>query len=421
MAKQGDVKSSSGDATHRLGPLLAQLRQKQGYSLQKLAQASGVSAAYICRLESGERHPTRERLQSLTAVLIPDANQTETDELLIAAGFAPVNFRNFMGRQDVLEIFQKAHAANPDDFTAYIALVLSLIRSGQHDAARKHITEGMQRFDDMVQLQALMAVLELSKQNFAQAIRFQQEAIRCFELHPQDQVMKQTDLLLSLGVMHFEQGNGFAYARLRALADGSLADAEQQTRLAAVSLQAAAGVFEQALDIDPNDVYIQDELARVHFTLAYIKPGTEGSEHWRASIVSFERTLCSPDKHELGYQALLQSTAFLALAYSKCGDFAKAWFTSSIVEACLPNYWLIHYVKACYYGLNIQQEHQGRRDQATEPLFQACLQALDQAVSIDDSQNRAREEALIDPDLAVIRKTFPDEFQAIISKEKSKA
>lgn len=420
MAKNAKSKSQKPqrDDKSRLGVLLSELRGKRKLSMQKLAQATGISAAYICRIESGERHPSRELLQNLADVLLPESSQVEKDELLIAAGFAPVNFRNFMGRQDVLSIYQKALSENPQDFRSYISLVLSLIRSNQHEQARKQINEGMQQFDDMVQLQALMAALELSKQNFDQAVRFQQEALRYYELETDRHRfnLKLQDLLLGLGVMHFELGHTLAYRRSAAQESGDIHETERLGTEAMKALTEAGDVFKRALDVEPTDVYILDELARVYFTMAYIQSESQADTYWRSSIDAFERAICSPDKQSLGYHSLLQSTAFLALAYSKCGLFDKAWFTISIVEACLPNFWLIHYIKACYFGLKIQKEFQGQKSQASEPLFQNSLVALEKAMSINDNQNHAREEAMLDPDLMPLRREYSVEFQTLISK-----
>lgn len=423
MAKKAKKKTT--EAENRLGVLLSELRQKRKLSMQKLAQASGISAAYICRIESGERHPSRELLQTLADVLIPETNQADKDELLIAAGFAPTNFRNFMGRQDVLTIYQKALAQNPLDFRSYIALVLSLIRSGQHEQARTHINEGMQRFDDMVQLQALMAALELSKSNHEQAIRFQEEALRYYQLEEKKERLNltYTDLLLGLGVMHFDRGHILSYARMRAQEDGDQAAALAHGEKALLSLHQACRVFQQSLEIDPDDVYVLDELARVHFTVAYNQVGDQLKhsqdnrlEHWRSCIDAFERAVCSKNKQDLGYHALLQSTAFLALAYSKAGDFKQAWFTISVVEACLPNYWLIHYVKACHFGLKILNQHDGQRTGASEGLFKESLNALEKSVLISDPHNQAREEAALDPDLEPLRIQANTEFRLIMSK-----
>lgn len=408
---------------NRLGAQLAQLRQQRGFSMQKLARETGVSAAYICRIEAGERHPSKELLESLANFLIPETNQADKDELLIAAGFAPNNFRNFMGRQDVMAIYQKTLVKNPQDFKTYIALVMSLIRSGQHEQACEHINQGIQRFDDMVQLQALMAALELSKQNFEQAIKFQEEAIRYFHLESDKAHLNLglSDLLLSLGVMHFERGHVFAYNRIRALNDQDAAAAESATHQALEFLKGARRIFREALEIDPKDVYILDELARVYFTLAYIQPEAEAAKSWKSCIKAFEQVLVSPEKQCLGYHALLQSTAFLALSYSKAGKFDRAWFTINVVEACLPNYWLVHYVKACYYGLLIQSgeaepgaESPGDKD--SDSLYESCLEVLKKAASVVDDHNLTRQEAPLDADLEPVRQRFPKEFQQALQR-----
>lgn len=410
-------KRKNNDNQGLLGAQLARLRQQRGYSMQKLARETGISAAYICRIEGGERHPSKDLLDTLANFLLPETNQAEKDELFIAAGFAPNNFRNFMGRQDVMAIYEKELAKNPLNFKIYIALVLSLIRAGRHQLASQQINEGMQRFDDIVQLHALMAALELSKQNYPQAVRFQEDAIRNFHLvENKDSLnLRLSDLLLSLGVIHFERGHLFAYGRLRCQAAQDTAGMLEQEQQALGFLKAAQRAFREALEVDPLDVYILDELARVSFTMAYLQSGAEAEKAWKATLKAFEQVLSSPDKQSLGYHSLLQSTAFLALAYSKAGKFDKAWFTINVVEACLPNFWLIHYVKACYYGLQIRGLMSGTSAQteALEPLYESCLQSLKKAASVKDDENMTREEARLDPDLEPLRNYNPKAFAAI--------
>lgn len=417
MAKVTDSKK---EPSHSLGDLLFQLRKKNGLSMQKLANLTEISPAYICRIESGERKPSRDLLEAILTHLIPNANQAEKDEVLIAAGYAPVNLKNFMGREDVLAIYQKSLAADPDNFKAYIGFITSLIRSQQYDVARQHIQQGMQKFDDMVQLQTLLATLEMSKGNYQQAILFQQEALRYYQSSKKHPELKLNDLLLSLGVMYFEQGNHFAYQRIEALNQGEDKLVKKHTKSALDALQAALTTFEDAMKVDPEDVYILDELARVHFTLAYILPAESSQEHWLASIEAFEKTLYSSQKQVLGYEALLQSTAFLALAYSKSGNFSAAWFTINTIEACLPNYWLIHYIKACYFGLRIESEHKGQRNKQSEPLFQSCLKTLATAFAVQDPHNRAREEAVVEPDLESVKKLCPKEWKALFRLKEKK-
>ena len=124
------------------------------------------------------------------------------------------------------------------------------------------------------------------------------------------------------------------------------------------------------------------------------------------------------NKQDLGYKALLQSTAFLALAYSKVQDFDRAWFTLNIVEACLPHFWLVHYIKACYFGLRIQAEYQGQYHKQSKSLFEEALAALQEAVMTIDMDNRAQKEALLEPDLEPIRQFCAKQFQSIVQGAK---
>jgi len=409
----------TADQKNLLAKQLLSLRKQRKLSMQKLAEAVGVSAAYICRLEAGERHPSRELLVKLSQVLMPyPGTHKDKDELLIAAGFAPSNYRNFMGRQDVLSLYEQAVAENPDDFKAYIALVISHIRVTHYERAEELIQSGMQHFDDMVQLQALMAALELARQDFDRAIQFQSEAIHHFQLaEAQNTQLRLADLLLSLGVMHFEKGHQQAYDAQVALSRKEIQAATQVTQQALQSLAAAKKAFTQALAAEPEDIYILDELARVNFTVAYLLEPEQAASHWLASIEAFEKSVCSPDKEALGYDALLQSTAFLALAYSKASQFQQAWFTINVVESCLPNYWLIHYIKACYFGLRFQHEMGGKRlSQPGKLLLQSSLKALTKAVQISEDKPKTLIEAKLEPDLRAVRQHCRVEFESLLSQ-----
>ncbi|MBF2054413.1 MAG: helix-turn-helix domain-containing protein [Candidatus Sericytochromatia bacterium] len=407
--------------THILGQQLARLRKQRRLSMQKLADAVGISAAYVCRLEAGDRKPSRELVQKLADVLLSQNQQVEKDELLIAGGFAPVNYRsrNLMGRQDVMALYENILRENPEDFKAYIALVVNHIRSGNLEPAHQMIQEGLARFDDMVQLQALMAALELAKQNFDQAIQFQKEALHYYGVSPeQSRFLNEQDLLLGLGVMHFERGHDETYAAQLARSQKQNTQAKTLEQKAFETLNQAKAIFEQALDLDPADIYILDELARVNFTLAYLLSPEEALPYWQASIVAFEKTVCAPQKEDLGYKPLLQSTAFLGLAYAKAQQFQQAWFTLNVVEACLPNYWLVHYLKACYFGLLFLAEHGNKKKLSTteQNYLQQALQALEKSAAISDDENRACAEAMLDPDLAPLRKYCTADFDALLKK-----
>ena len=76
---------------------LKALRVKGGKSRYRLAQYSGIDQAYILRLESGERaNPSRDVVMMLSLALVENSEGVtvhDVDELLLAAGYAPLRRR----------------------------------------------------------------------------------------------------------------------------------------------------------------------------------------------------------------------------------------------------------------------------------------------------------------------------------------
>jgi transcriptional regulator with XRE-family HTH domain len=76
---------------------LKQLRDKSGKSRYRLAQYSGISEAYILRLERGERaNPSRDVVLMLGLALVENSDSVsvwDIDELLLSAGYAPFRRR----------------------------------------------------------------------------------------------------------------------------------------------------------------------------------------------------------------------------------------------------------------------------------------------------------------------------------------
>lgn len=76
---------------------LQQLRKKAGKSRYKLAQWSGLSEAYLLRLESAERaNPSRDVLLMLALALVAESDKIDLfdiEELLWSAGYAPFRRR----------------------------------------------------------------------------------------------------------------------------------------------------------------------------------------------------------------------------------------------------------------------------------------------------------------------------------------
>jgi transcriptional regulator with XRE-family HTH domain len=67
--------------------LLADLREGQGWSQSRLGDEAGYDHSYICKLESGQRTPSRDTIAALAEVL--DLSTTDRCSLYICAGFLP--------------------------------------------------------------------------------------------------------------------------------------------------------------------------------------------------------------------------------------------------------------------------------------------------------------------------------------------
>ncbi len=83
---------------------LKQIRKKANTSRYKLAQWSGLSEAYLLRLESGERaNPSRDVVLMIALALVANSNTIDIfdiDELLESAVYAPLRRRQNAGAMD---------------------------------------------------------------------------------------------------------------------------------------------------------------------------------------------------------------------------------------------------------------------------------------------------------------------------------
>ena len=77
--------------------MLKRLRTKAGKSRYKLAQWSGLSEAYLLRLENGERtNPGRDVVLLIALALVHDSPSVDVydiEELMLSANYAPLRKR----------------------------------------------------------------------------------------------------------------------------------------------------------------------------------------------------------------------------------------------------------------------------------------------------------------------------------------
>lgn len=379
---------------------LQALRKDRRLNMDQLAQAVGVSKSFISLLESGGRQPSREVVLSLAAALIAADSDTATqdklrDELLILAGFMPVNPRAVNAYRDTLQVYMQALAENPEDFRLFSRWILALIRAERQEEAYKHIQEGLQRFQETAYMQCLLAHLELSKGNYEAAVISQESALKHVQQKPVP-YLSEVDLIFNLGAIHFLMG----HQHMR----------EGEQELALQQYAQAIEMMEKALAKDSlpaGDVYILDEYARLLFNRAYL---TQMTSDWEQTIAAYRRVIIHPQKSELGVNALRESAAFLAHAYTQKQDFASAELTLGLLSAFQADYWLVNYLQACLYTALHRHTQEGDwLDRALLALGNALQQSFE-AVSA---------EAVHDPDLAPLRQARPQDFRALFKEKKS--
>lgn len=377
---------------------MAQLRQQTGIRMDTLSQRVNVSKSYISLLESGERKPSREVVEKLALAFFPEGDESGLDEMLILAGFAPVNLDSFSQHPDLVTHYEAALAENQQDFKTFTLLVIALIKTGKYEKATQKIQQGFQVFSESVYLQALLAQLELARGHFEAAAVAQEAAIESFRrTQPTPGLaIGLSDLVYNLGEIYFIRG-------YRALAKGKTLEAQ-------TSFAQAKDIFEQALALAPQDIMILDERARVLFNLADLAAPESAQSLWEQTRHSFQQVLASPHKYQLGVTPLKESGAFLAHAFTKSGQWEEAELLLSVLTACSPSYWLGHYLEACFFSLRYD-------NQAQDQWLERALISLQRALAQKEGGSHSRYQAEHDPDLKNLRLYKQTAFQNLIHKE----
>jgi len=409
-------------ARHKLKPVKATrfslrtavLRKQAGLTMTALSKKVGVTPSYISLLEAGERQPSREIVLRLAEIFF-DPNDTQAlDELLMLAGLSPVTYKPDQSASDPMVLFEQALAIAPTDFHTFNTLIRYLIRHHQLEAAENRILDGMKRFHNAWQLQALMAHLQLSLHNFEAADKSQQSALELYTKQPKNQQIakEHADLYTNLGMIHFLWGMKQLEASKLARQEQTQTQCRNTEQAAKQAFQTACTHYQAALALNPTDIFLLDEYAQVRFNIADLATGKDKSQLWQAAIESFIEVVCSEQVHTLGLANVREANVFLLHAHTKSGQFDEARKLIGIMQSCHPDYWLIYYAKAAYFSLL------GQTRQEPE-LAQQGFAALKQALSLRHPQNQSRQYARDDADLAYLRKQNPGDWQTLIESEAS--
>lgn len=394
--RQSEPKVSASE----FGKRILSLRQETSQTMTDLAEKLDVSEAYISLLESGKRHPSRKIVEKLVKVFSSANTPLLRDQLLVLAGYDPHSESKAPPDQHLEKILQ--HSSS-NSFPTYMALVNSLIRQGQYGLAQARIEEGFKFFQKTVQLQMLVAYLELTRHNHDAAIVAMETALQFKALHPESET-SEGELLLNLGVLHFFKGSAALAGYHDALSRSDAAQAKVFHSQARKDFLNARKVFTQGLKLEPENTNLRDEAARLAFNLADLSSAKEAQSYWQESIHAFEQVLNAPDKDQLDEQALLESACFLAHAFSKSGQFQQARTSLDLITACQPRYAFAYYVLACHCSLWAAVESKTAR-------LEHALLFLEKALKIKPEM---RTQAWLEPDLAYLKSHKPQEMKTLL-------
>lgn len=393
------------------GKLLARYRKEKGLTMKALGEAVGISESYVSLLESGDRkQPSRELVLKFARALGASSYNNVVDDFLVTAGYYPTNKQSYSQHGSTLQAYRTQLEQDPQDFVTYTALIFALIKTGETREAQEMIQQGLGRFDDSVQLQSLLGSLELAKENFDKAITLQKFALElAHQSTPPLPDEAYQRLQLNLGVMHFLFGYDLSQKAQRALRDHKNSDAEAWKNSAQAEFQNAYELFQTLLRLQPHNIYILDEYARVCFNLAHLDlhSSKRTDELWRESITHLQAVLRADDKFSLGNQALFEACIFLAHAYSKIERFEQAENLIMSFEVTLAApHWLVYYLKACFYSLKAESKSAASHD------LDRAFEALKSAHELN---SEACAQAAYDPDLKELRRVKKDDIRSMMT------
>jgi transcriptional regulator with XRE-family HTH domain len=403
---------------------LAFLRKSSGLTMVALGEKTGVTASYISLLEAGDRQPSKDLLQRLADIFFGPDNLAAAEELMNLAGMHVSSSEQQLNTQ---QIYERALQQNPDDFHSFSGLIRTLIRQQALDEAEKYILEGMKRFRDAWRLQALIAQLQLSLENYTVAATAQQKAIELYLSATEAKdgnAEEQADLYTNLGVIYFLWGMHAFQRRNQAISEGDLQAEETLEKECREHFITAQKAYKQAMTLNSEDVFLLDEYARICFNIADLSPPEQQAESWSLAIHELSRVLSSPEVTLLGLSQVRETSVFLAHAHSKAQRFEEAHHLLSVMQACHPNEWLAHYARVCFYSLQAQY-YEHLKLKKWKPKVQESLAlglaALERVLNLSHPDNQTVEQALYDQDLAFLRDRCTKAFLALLKpKERSK-
>lgn len=322
------------------GNELALIRKKHEYTQYRLAKEVNLSRSHVLRIENGERNPNLEFIEKVSNVF--SLNNYEINKLLLLANLE-VSINN-----------------NYEDFKLCYKLSLELKSKGILDKAQKLIELGISKFENIIELNALLANLKLIQNKYDEAITLNQEIIKNFE-NLSEKEKKQlgitkAEVIHNLGYVYFEKGLNNNSLREQEIITSWESKNNSKTieelRLSILSdFNIAIEKFEIAYQMEKNNVTIMDQLARIFFHKGDLSYGDERVDLFKKAIDFYDQVISKEDKNFERHKKE-EASIFLALALGKIFELKEASRIINTIINYKPQYYLGYYAKACIYAIN---------------------------------------------------------------------
>lgn len=345
------------------GKELELIRKRAGFTQYKLAKELNMSRSHINRIESGERRANKELLMKIANVM--NLESYSINKLLVLSNFD----------MDI----DKTSAG----FKICFHLALEFKRKNMLKEAEKTLEFGMFNFENIIELHALQANMNLIKHDYEGAIKQNKETLKLFENLSKDSKKKlgitKAEVIHNLGYVYFEKALEQIYKYEKLLIQNWLEKISDSNEIMnnlkneiLLDLEKATEQIEIALSIEPNNLHILDQLARLYYRKGEFYENELKIEYFTKSIIYYEKLISFNDNDELAKKQ--EATIFLALALGKLNKIDEAIRLINTVIIFTNIYYLGYYAKSCIYAINSKNN---------ASFLSLSFEALEQAIKLN--------------------------------------
>ncbi len=344
------------------GQELAHIRKRAGLSQYQLAKELNFSRSHIFRIENGERNPNKELVEKFFNIL--KTSNYDTTKLLILADIEP------------------KIEDNSDGFKLCFYLALEFKNKGMLEKAKYLIKLAMSVFKNKIELNALLANLNLLNHDYELAIKTNEQTIKDLYDLPKSQLKKigitKAEIIHNLGYVYFERGLEKNEYKDKLVIE-NWQNKNKETEIFINELKneiiedfdISIQKMEEAVSLELDNLHIVDQLARIYYHKADLTDNVDTrSELFNKSIFLYE-SIISSNSSKISISKKQEASIFLAVALGKIFHLKESARLINTLINCKPLYYFGYFAKSCIYAIN------GKNNQEfLEISYNSLVQAL---------------------------------------------